>query len=65
MANAQHQIPSEKDHAIEQRLGDLDLKSSAAKKVEYWKSSESDLIEEGWYTGREKDSGGSKDWCII
>lgn len=36
---------------IEARLGDLDLKSRA--KQEYWRRSELELIEEGWYEGKE------------
>lgn len=48
------QIPLHRDRAIEARLGDLDLKSSAGKKAEYWRSLESSLIDEGWYTGTEK-----------
>lgn len=36
------------------RLGDLDLKSSA--KVTYWLTMERNLINEGWYTGNEKES---------
>lgn len=36
---------------VEARLGDLDLKSKAKK--EYWRRSELELIEEGWYEGKE------------
>ncbi|RFU31099.1 hypothetical protein B7463_g5262, partial [Scytalidium lignicola] len=38
---------------VEARLGDLDLKSSA--KVSYWIFMERGLIDEGWYTGTEKE----------
>jgi inositol-pentakisphosphate 2-kinase len=38
---------------IEARIGDLDLKSSD--KAQYWKDTETALIEEGWYTGTEKE----------
>jgi inositol-pentakisphosphate 2-kinase len=36
---------------VEARLGDLDLKSRAKK--EYWRRTELELIEEGWYEGKE------------
>ncbi|KAE9367959.1 hypothetical protein N431DRAFT_349172 [Stipitochalara longipes BDJ] len=41
------------DRGIEARLGDLDLKSPD--KSQYWKDTENSLIDEGWYTGTEKD----------
>lgn len=47
------QIPRDRNHAIEARLGDLDLKSSAGEKAEYWRSLERSLIDGGWYTGTE------------
>ncbi|KAL7272121.1 Inositol-pentakisphosphate 2-kinase [Rhizina undulata] len=36
---------------IEARVGDLDLKSSAQGKGEYWMGLEKQLIDGGWYTG--------------
>lgn len=36
---------------VEGRLGDLDLKSS--EKGDYWTSLEKELIDGGWYEGRE------------
>lgn len=39
--------------AVEARLGDLDLKS-AGKKA-YWRATEVGLIEEGWYSGHERE----------
>jgi inositol-pentakisphosphate 2-kinase len=42
----------ESGEKIEARLGDLDLKSKAKK--ERWRRSELELIEEGWYEGKEK-----------
>ena len=39
---------------IEARLGDLDLKSSAGEKAEYWRTLERTLIDGGWYTGTER-----------
>jgi inositol-pentakisphosphate 2-kinase len=41
------------DRRIEARLGDLDLKSPS--KSQYWKDTENALIDEGWYTGTEKN----------
>jgi inositol-pentakisphosphate 2-kinase len=40
-------------YGIEARIGDLDLKSPD--KAQYWKDTENALIEEGWYTGAEKE----------
>jgi inositol-pentakisphosphate 2-kinase len=45
--------PEAKDDFVEARIGDLDLKSPD--KAQYWKDTENTLIEEGWYTGTEKD----------
>ncbi|KAI4113410.1 MAG: hypothetical protein LQ345_005603 [Seirophora villosa] len=39
---------------IEARLGDLDLKTPNGNKAEYWKQTEQQLINEGWYTATEK-----------
>ncbi|KAF4618386.1 hypothetical protein G7Y89_g14918 [Cudoniella acicularis] len=41
-----------KEGHIEARLGDLDVK--CPDKAEYWKATEQQLIDEGWYTGTEK-----------
>ncbi|KAI9879775.1 MAG: Inositol-pentakisphosphate 2-kinase [Pleopsidium flavum] len=57
VADASHQVPLEKNHVIEARLGDLDLKSSAGEKAVYWRNLEKSLIDEGWYTGTEKEPG--------
>ena len=43
--------PAESGGKVEARLGDLDLKSRVKK--EYWQRSELELIEEGWYEGKE------------
>ncbi|KAH6668961.1 inositol-pentakisphosphate 2-kinase [Halenospora varia] len=43
----------EDDDKIEARLGDLDVKSPA--KADYWRRCEQELIDEGWYTGAEKE----------
>ncbi|KAL8690799.1 MAG: hypothetical protein Q9218_003848 [Villophora microphyllina] len=39
---------------IEARLGDLDLKTPNGNKAEYWKETERQLIDEGWYTATGK-----------
>ncbi|KAL8995305.1 MAG: hypothetical protein Q9188_006851 [Gyalolechia gomerana] len=38
---------------IEARLGDLDLKTPHGNKAEYWRQTEQQLIDEGWYTATE------------
>ena len=45
-------IPKAVDGELKARLGDLDQKSP--KKVEYWRSIEQQLIDEGWYLCGEK-----------
>ena len=50
------QIPNRKDKDgahIEARLGDLDLKTPDGGKGDYWRETEQQLIDEGWYTGTE------------
>lgn len=42
------------DNKVEARIGDLDLKSPG--KAEYWRMTERELIDEGWYMGKEKES---------
>ncbi|KAL8908578.1 MAG: hypothetical protein Q9171_005375 [Xanthocarpia ochracea] len=39
---------------IEARLGDLDLKTPDGGKGDYWRETEQQLINEGWYTATEK-----------
>ncbi|KAL8981571.1 MAG: hypothetical protein Q9205_003688 [Flavoplaca limonia] len=49
-------IPNQKDKDgahIEARLGDLDLKTPHGGKGDYWKETEQQLIDEGWYTATE------------
>ncbi|KAL9001497.1 MAG: hypothetical protein Q9169_000072 [Polycauliona sp. 2 TL-2023] len=46
---------NEQDGArIEARLGDLDLKTPDGGKEDYWRETERQLINEGWYTATEK-----------
>lgn len=47
----------------EARIGDLDLKSPA--KSEYWRRIETDLIEEGWYEGKEKERTPGYNNCLL
>ncbi|KAL8702616.1 MAG: hypothetical protein Q9201_004222 [Fulgogasparrea decipioides] len=42
---------------VEARLGDLDLKTPDGNKAEYWRETEQQLIDEGWYTKTEKVPG--------
>ncbi|KAJ5477295.1 hypothetical protein N7539_007439 [Penicillium diatomitis] len=49
-------IPQDEGSQVEVRLGDLDLKSSAGGKAQYWRDLETDLIEGGWYHGRDEDA---------
>jgi inositol-pentakisphosphate 2-kinase len=46
-------LPNDRDYPIEARLGDLDLKSAG--KVDYWRKTEQELIDGGWYTAKETD----------
>jgi inositol-pentakisphosphate 2-kinase len=45
-------------------MGDLDVKSPENGKVEYWRALEKGLIDEGWYTGLEKDPQPDQTWCV-
>ncbi|KAL1967339.1 hypothetical protein VTN77DRAFT_3385 [Rasamsonia byssochlamydoides] len=44
-------MPPDENQPVEVRLGDLDLKSAAGGKAQYWLDIENQLIQEGWYTG--------------
>ncbi|KAL8833507.1 MAG: hypothetical protein Q9170_004224 [Blastenia crenularia] len=48
-------IPNRDDSEarIQARLGDLDLKTPNGNKAEYWRQTEQQLIDEGWYTATE------------
>jgi inositol-pentakisphosphate 2-kinase len=48
---------------VDARIGDLDVKSR--KKVPYWRSVESNLIQEGWYAGTEVTEGGTQVNCHL
>lgn len=45
------QIPQDEKGPIEIRLGDLDLKTGAGGKAQYWLDLEHQLISQGWYMG--------------
>lgn len=51
--------------AIDIRLGDLDLKSAANGKAEYWLSIEKKLIDEGWYIGTQSSQVASDGECAL
>ncbi|KAJ5772889.1 hypothetical protein N7457_007785 [Penicillium paradoxum] len=44
-------IPHDEKSPVQIRLGDLDLKTGAGGKADYWRDLEAQLIEEGWYQG--------------
>ncbi|KAJ5443797.1 uncharacterized protein N7458_007669 [Penicillium daleae] len=44
-------IPQDEKSPVEIRLGDLDLKTGAGGKAQYWRDLELQLIEGGWYDG--------------
>ncbi|KAJ5478638.1 hypothetical protein N7530_004147 [Penicillium desertorum] len=44
-------IPHDERSSVEIRLGDLDLKTGAGKKADYWRDLETRLIDQGWYRG--------------
>ncbi|KUL85258.1 hypothetical protein ZTR_08974 [Talaromyces verruculosus] len=50
---------------IDIRLGDLDLKSAANGKAEYWLNIEKRLIDEGWYMGTQASQIGTEGECAL
>ncbi|OKL58867.1 hypothetical protein UA08_05944 [Talaromyces atroroseus] len=50
---------------IDLRLGDLDLKSAANGKAEYWLDIENRLIDEGWYMGQQASQDRTKGECVL
>lgn len=59
------QVPLDGEGDIEARLGDLDFKSPDKGKWDYWRDLETRLIDEGWYTGREKAEVEQDELCIL
>lgn len=47
-------MPRNESQPVEIRLGDLDLKTGAGGKAQYWLDIENRLINEGWYSGDRK-----------
>lgn len=58
-------VPRSCSGAIEARIGDLDLKSGRGGKAEYWRSTETRLINEGWYTCTEIGRRESVNGCFL
>ncbi|GFG10893.1 inositol-pentakisphosphate 2-kinase [Aspergillus udagawae] len=56
-------IPRDELGPVEIRLGDLDLKTGAGGKAQYWLNLESQLIAEGWYLGN--STGLSPSECLL
>ncbi|KAF4246523.1 hypothetical protein CNMCM8980_008506 [Aspergillus fumigatiaffinis] len=56
-------IPRDEMGPVEIRLGDLDLKTGAGGKAQYWLNLESQLIAGGWYLGN--NSGLSPSECLL
>ncbi|PGH04142.1 hypothetical protein GX51_03649 [Blastomyces parvus] len=53
-------VPHDELEPLEARLGDLDFKSGIGGKLQYWRETESRLIEDGWYRGTHQDQGPSE-----
>lgn len=48
---------------VEVRLGDLDLKTGAGGKAQYWLDLENQLLSQGWYMGSNSGQGSSE--CLL
>lgn len=48
---------------VEVRLGDLDLKTGAGGKAQYWLDLENQLLSQGWYMGNNSGQGSSE--CLL
>jgi inositol-pentakisphosphate 2-kinase len=49
-------MPRDESSPVEIRFGDLDLKTGAGGKAQYWLDLEKRLISEGWYLGAKNNS---------
>lgn len=58
-------IDSNLHDGIDIRLGDLDLKSAANGKAEYWLNIERRLVDEGWYMGTQASQAGTEEECVL
>lgn len=56
-------MPRDETGTVEIRLGDLDLKTGAGGKAQYWLDLEKQLISEGWYLGSKSSSHPSD--CVL
>lgn len=54
-------MPRDEKSPVEIRLGDLDLKTGAGGKAQYWVDLETRLINEGWYSGMGQD----QNMCVL
>ncbi|KAJ5984313.1 hypothetical protein N7481_006412 [Penicillium waksmanii] len=58
-------IPRNESLPVEIRLGDLDLKTGAGGKAQYWRDLEHQLIDEGWYCTSGSDSSRKHSECAL
>lgn len=56
-------MPCDDRDKVEVRLGDLDLKTGAGGKAQYWLDLENQLIAQGWYMGN--NSGQQSSECVL
>lgn len=56
-------MPRDGTGAVEVRLGDLDLKTGAGGKAQYWLDLENQLISQGWYMGANSEQTSSE--CVL
>lgn len=57
------QMPLDGEGTVEVRLGDLDLKTGAGGKAQYWLDLENRLISQGWYLGT--NCGQTSSECVL
>ncbi|CAI7677238.1 unnamed protein product [Penicillium pancosmium] len=58
-------IPRNESAPVEIRLGDLDLKTGAGGKAQYWRDLEHKLIDGGWYCSSGSDSSQKPSECAL
>lgn len=56
-------MPRNAQGKVEARLGDLDLKTGAGGKAQYWLDLENQLLSQGWYMGN--NTGQSSSECFL
>lgn len=52
------------EDSVEARIADLDMKTAAHGKGEYWRELERELVEGGWYEGLDGGKDGVANWCM-